>query len=525
MLDTTIREAARRWPDAAALVGPSGRPVTYRDLDDASDAVGCWLRAQGYGVGSVLALALASTPDYVVAYLAAAKIGAITAGINPKLSPLEQRRLIDVVQPNLLLRTPADPEGKDGQHDRGASGGLATDDQAMPRTIEVPTSFDNVTLLSVLALHSTRAATPGATLPSLSPDPDRVVALVCTSGTTGTPKAAVFCNRQLRAVTELDLGAAADHWGGGAPMIASTQFAHVGFMTKLAWYLQLGAPVHLMGRWSASRVLSLVRTHGIRTIGAVAPQVALLLRSPEWDNGPITSVDQLIVGGAASPPGLVAEARRRFGAHYSIRYSSTESGGVGLATDPTDPEEAILHTIGKPRPGIDARVWAVDHEAAPGEVGELLLRSPAMMSRYWNAPDVTAATIRDGWLHTGDLASVDESGYFTLAGRTTDMFIRGGYNVFPSEVEAVISEHPSVAEVTVVPRPDPMMGEIGVAYVVPKRSGDTVELADLREFANDRLASFKLPEAVVVLDTMPLTPMQKTDRLALIAAERSRSQV
>lgn len=526
MLDTTIREAARRWPDAPALIGPAGRPVTYRQLDDASDHVGRWLLATGIGEGSVVGLALASTPDYVVAYLGAAKVGAITCGINPKLSAPEQQGLIDTIGVDLLLRTPPDTAlaatAAGGPADDGADGAIAAVGNIGFLTIEVPTSFDDITLPSVLDTLRHTGAAPDK-LAALEPDPNRVVALVCTSGTTGTPKAAVFCARQLRAVTELDLGDRANVWGGGAPMIASTQFAHVGFMTKLAWYLQVGAPIHLMERWSASRVLSLVRAHGIRTIGGVAPQIALLLRSAEWDNGPITSVQQLIVGGAASPPGLVAAARERFGAHYSIRYSSTESGGVGLATDPTDPEAAILHTIGKPRAGIDARVWVGDHDAQPGEVGELLLRSPAMMSGYWNAPDATAAAIRDGWLYTGDLASFDESGYFTLAGRTTDMFIRGGYNVFPSEVEAVISEHPAVAEVTVVPRPDPMMGEIGVAYVVPRTSSDRVELSDLREFANDRLASFKLPEAIVVLDSMPLTPMHKTDRKALLEADRTRT--
>src|SRR5581483_897663 len=191
------------------------------------------------------------------------------------------------------------------------------------------------------------------------------------------------------------------------------------------------------------------------------------------------------------------------------RYSSTESGGVGTATAFDASDEEALNTAGRPRPGVEVRV--------DPDTGELLLRSPAMMRGYWRDPERTAATIVDGWLHTGDLAEIDPSGCVRIVGRTTDMYIRGGYNVHPQEVEAVLVEHPAVAEVAVVPRPDPVLGEIGVAVVVPAPGAARAapSLEDLRAFAARRLAAYKVPEALEIVDALPLTSMDKLDRRAL----------
>ena len=156
---------------------------------------------------------------------------------------------------------------------------------------------------------------------------------------------------------------------------------------------------------------------------------------------------------------------------------------------------------------------------ADGEVGEVCLRSPAVMDRYWNDPDATALTLRGGWLHSGDLGFIDDAGCLRLAGRSKEMFIRGGYNVFPMEVESVLSSHPAVAEIAIVPRPDPTMGEIGVAVVVPRPGRPAPTLAELREHAAGRLATWKLPEAIRLVTQLPLTAVHKIDRRALAATE------
>jgi acyl-CoA synthetase (AMP-forming)/AMP-acid ligase II len=229
-------------------------------------------------------------------------------------------------------------------------------------------------------------------------------------------------------------------------------------------------------------------------------------------------VQSLIVGGAASPPALVREARTRFGAGYSIRYSSTESGGCGTGTALDAGDDEALFTVGKPRGGVE--VGVCDDETGPlpdGEVGEVWLRSPTTMAQYWRDEAATERTLVRDWLRTGDLGRIDPQGNLQLAGRQTEMFIRGGYNVHPAEVEAALADHPSVAAVAVVPRPHDVMGEIGVAVIVPVDRDHPPSLDDLRGFLAPTLARDKLPEAIHLVESLPLTSMQKVDRAALAA--------
>ncbi|MCU1499823.1 MAG: AMP-dependent synthetase and ligase [Acidimicrobiales bacterium] len=469
-LPAVVAEAARRFGDRPAFVDPDGSPLSYRDLHHRSDQVAAGLSRAGVAPGAVIGLTLPSTAAWVVAYAAAAKLGAAIAGVNPGLTPFERDACLDQVDPHLVLA-----------------------------------DADEVAALAVT----------GGRPDAIDADPDRPTAIVFTSGTMGRPKGAWFTDRQLTAVTRYDVG---EVWGGRTPVpqYGSTQFSHVGFTTKLPWYLRLGTTTHLLARWRAADVLDLVERERIATIGGVAPQVALLLRDPDLDRRDLRHVKLLVMGGAASPPALVAEARRRFGADYSIRWSSTESGGVGTGTAPDAPDHEALHTVGRPRPGISVAIR--DEFANPlpvGEVGHVWLQSDATMSGYWGDPEGTARTLVDGWLRSGDIGHLDASGCLTLAGRQGEMYIRGGYNVFPSEVAAALGSHPGVADVTVMPRADDVLGEIGVAVVVPADAAAPPSLADLRAHAGATLARYKLPEAVVVVSELPLTPMQKLDRKAL----------
>ena len=487
VLAATVREAARRFGDLPALVDPDGAVTGYAELDRRSDLVAAGLAGRGVGPGDRVALRLPSDSGYVVVYAAVAKLGAITVGINPRLAPPEQDAMVGLADPVLTLREPAE--------------------------------------VAALALAGAGLVDRGAAPPVLPADPERPVAIVFTSGTTGVPKGAVFCERQLAAVAETDTGGAwAEPGRPGPAMLASTQFAHVGFTTKLVWYLRLATRTHILGRWRADDALRTIAAERMPSIGGVAPQLALMVRSPEvarhdWDH-----VRTVVVGGAASPPALVAAVRDRFGAAYSIRYSSTESGGCGTGTAFDADDDEALHTVGTPRPGVEVAVRDEDGGPLPdGEVGELWLRSPTQMSGYWRDPAATTATLVDGWIRTGDLARIDERGLVRLAGRSTEMFIRGGYNVYPAEVEATLAAHPGVAEVAVVPRPDPVMGEIGVAVVAPADPAAPPSLADVRAFLAGRLAGYKLPEALRIVPELPLTPMQKLDRRALVAHEAAQA--
>ncbi|MEY2434326.1 MAG: hypothetical protein QOC92_4051 [Acidimicrobiaceae bacterium] len=462
MLGAVAREAAERFGDTTAYVASSGWELSYRDLDRLADEVAVGLSTRGVGDGDVVALVMPQTPEYFVAYIAAARLGAITAGVNARLSAPEQAAVLATADPKLVVDSPE----------------------------------------AVLELR-----VAGGSPPPLADDPDRAVAIVFTSGTTGTPKGAVFANRQLSFITQVDTNG---NWGGGGPTFAATSFAHLGPMSKLPGSLMRGGTTHVLARWRAADALHLIAEHRMTGFGGIPTQVALMLQEPDFDTYDVSSVQAIVLGGGPATPALIRDARKRFGAAVSIRYSCTESGiGIGTAFDAPD-EDAEL-SVGRPHAGVDLELRDLD-----GDVGEVCLRSPAVMAGYWRAPELTAATMTpDGFVRTGDLGWIDDAGRLRLVGRSKEMYVRGGYNVYPMEVEGVLAAHPSIADVAVAPRPDDVMGEVGVAVVVARQGDTAPSIDELRAFADDRLARYKLPEDVMVVDALPLTAMEKLDRRAL----------
>jgi acyl-CoA synthetase (AMP-forming)/AMP-acid ligase II len=487
MLPAIAREAAERFADVTAYVAPDGWTLTYRDLDRISDELAVGLARRGLVAGDVLALALPPSPEYPVAYLAAAKLGAITTGVNERLTSDERAALLATAGPRLVLAAPGlEPEGSDVEAVRRAS------------------DADGI-------LRGLRA--PGDAPPALPDDPDRPLAIVFTSGTTGLPKGALYCNRQLAFITRTDVG---DTWGGGGRSAIGTPMAHLGFMTKLPGNLRRGGTSSIMRRWRASEALRLAAEHHMTTVAGVPTQLALMLREPDFDAYALESVRFLVIGGGPVTPGLAQEARDRFRAALATRYSCTEAG-IGLGTAFDDPEEDAVVSVGRPHPAIDLAVLDDDDcPVAPGDIGQVCLRSPAVMSGYWRDPDATrAAFTADGFVRTGDLGWVDDRARLRLVGRTKEMYVRGGYNVFPVEVEAVLSSHPAVAAVAITPVADPVMGEVGVAVVVARDADAPPSLADLRDFAAPHVAPYKLPERLRIVDALPLTAMEKVDRRVL----------
>ena len=217
---------------------------------------------------------------------------------------------------------------------------------------------------------------------------------------------------------------------------------------------------------------------------------------------------------------LPGSPRRHAGAStraLATRYSCTEAG-IGLGTAFDDPDEDAIISVGRPHASVELSLRDHDGDPVRGDgIGEVCLRSPAVMSGYWRDPDQTrAAFTADGFVRTGDLGWIDDRGRLRLVGRSKEMYVRGGYNVYPVEVESVLSTHPDVAAVAVVPRPDDVMGEIGVAAVVPRDPERPPSLAELRTFAAPQIAAYKLPEALHIVDALPLTIGEKVDRSALV---------
>jgi acyl-CoA synthetase (AMP-forming)/AMP-acid ligase II len=299
--------------------------------------------------------------------------------------------------------------------------------------------------------------------------------------------------------------------------MAGSALAHLGPTTKLAGNLQRGGTQHVSQRpWKAADALRAIAELKVASLGGVPTQIALMLRDPAFDTTDLSSVRAVVMGGGPATPALVREARARIAAPLAVRYSCTEAG-IGCGTAFGDPDEDAEVSVGRPQPGVRLTIVGEDGgPVAPGEIGEVCLGSPAVMEGYWrNARAGTEVFLDDGSVRTGDLGWRDAQGRLRLAGRSRERYVRGGYNVYPIEVEGVLADHPDVAAVAVVGRDDPVMGEVGVAVVVPHPSRPSPDLSQLRAFAADRLARYKLPDDIIVLSALPLTAGDKVDRRAL----------
>lgn len=528
LLGDWLREIARREGDREAFVSfPPGcapdepRRMTYAEWDRRSDAIAAGLAGLGLGRGDVLALLLPPCPEYALAYLGAAKLGAITAGINPRFGESEidfilrdsgARALVAIARQGerdiagLLRRIgPGLPAlGRvfilgdgDGDIGDGAPAGAA----ARPGP-----SFEPFARIEELAA--------GVPPPAPALAPEDLVAIVYTSGTTGRPKGAAFSYACLDAVRDLRGEMLQEH--GERALATGTPFSHVGFMTKIAANVAGAQTTILLDGFRARTVLETIERERATYAGGVPAQWSLLLLDPELERFDLSSLRVGAIGGAPFTPELVRGIRGRFGVELVTRYSCTETA-VGTGSRPGDDEERLATTVGRASAIVDLRI--VDEQRRPvpvGEVGEVAIRSPAVMVGYWNDPEATAAALDDaGFYHTGDLGVLDRDGYLRLVGRRKEMYIRGGYNVYPVEVEAALGDHPCIAQVAVVGTPDAVLGERGVAFLVPPAGARAPTLDEVRAFLRDRIADYKLPDRVIARTELPLTPGLKVDKEAL----------
>jgi acyl-CoA synthetase (AMP-forming)/AMP-acid ligase II len=473
--------------------GPATR-ITFAQWGRSADGVATRLAAMGVNAGDIVGISLPSTIDYAIAYQAAVRLGAVTSGMNPRLGPAETAHIIERSEPTVIVT----------DSDSFADSGLAVLSVAELRDATTDAAF---------------TARPSA----VDTDP---VAIVWTSGTTGKPKGAVFDHACMRAMA----AAAGPLSRVGDRRLSPLPFAHVGYMTRV-WdeLMHVITTVICPTPWTAAGSLALIGAERVTVGQGVPAQWQMMLAHPDLATTDVSSLRIVSCGAARVPPEMVDEMREQFGCPVVVRYTSTEACvSTGTALD--DPDDTICNTVGTPGAGVemelrldDGRGRSVETlESGDTEVGTVCLRSRAMMRGYWREPELTAAAIDpDGWLLTGDLGHLDARGDLRLDGRSTEMYIRGGYNVYPIEVENCLGQHDGVDRVAVVGAEAPVLGEIGVAFVVPADPTSPPSLADLRTWCNDRLASYKAPDAVVIVDELPLTAMSKIDKrvLAPIAAE------
>lgn len=484
--------------------------LTYADWDRHADAFGALLQSQGIGHGDVVSLWLPSTPLYLIAYLGAARIGAVTAGINVRYRRHEVCQLLKQSGAKLLLAV----TGAHGSDFRELLEPLRRDLPELEQVLWVDAQEICDDTRRVVASLAAGAPERPAPTPVAEDDP---VAIVFTSGTTGVPKGAWYSHRNVMALAEIETRR---YEGGEIPFLkhlaAGLSFAHMGTMLRVAIQIGHGGVSIIHDAFDPAEVLAVIERERLQHMGAIPTQMAMLLDHPDRPRRDLSSLRSILLGGAASSPALIRRVAEAFDATISVRYSSTEVG-IATASLPGDSLERLLATVGKPTPGVELRVVDDGNLAvATGQIGEIVVRSPATMRGYWRAPRETAAAIdAEGWVHTGDAGWIDADGYVHVQGRRSEMYIRGGFNVHPEEVELRLARHPKVARVAVVGMADDRLGAIGCAYVVPVDPADPPNLEELRDFVGDEMASFKRPDRLTIVAALPLTPMFKVDRAAL----------
>jgi fatty-acyl-CoA synthase len=342
--------------------------------------------------------------------------------------------------------------------------------------------------------------------------------ILYTSGTTGRPKAAVLTHRGL--TNNARLAAGAIGLRAGDVLVNPMPYFHVagGAMITLGLVQTLGTQV-VMPRFDPALALELTEQHCGTVIGGVPTMLTAMLAVAGRVPRDLSSVRVALSGGATVPPELVRQVEAAFGVPFVITFAQTESSCSITLTRPRDSAEDRAETLGRPLPQTEVKITDVaTGETVPcGTVGEICTRGYLVMDGYLGDPEATAAAIDpDGWLHTGDLGSMDERGYCRIAGRIKEMIIRGGENIYPREIEAVLLSHPGVAEVAVVGVPDRFWGEVVGAAI---RVSGAVPLAEaeLAEYCRGRLAAYKTPVRWLFTDSFPLTSTGKIRKDVLSA--------
>jgi fatty-acyl-CoA synthase len=290
--------------------------------------------------------------------------------------------------------------------------------------------------------------------------------------------------------------------------LISTPMFHVAGLTAQALTtIYNGGTIIFQRYFDPEHALQLIEREKVQVSLLVPAMLLFMSQVSGFDEYDLSSIESIFIGGAPCPGPLLRTYMDK-GVPIRQGFGMTENAGSGTLLDTGDLERKF-GSCGKPMFHCDARVWNADGgDAKPDEIGELMLRGPVVMKEYWNMPEATEASFTDGWFHTGDLAKVDEDGYFYIVERKKDMLITGGENVYPAEVEEAILAHPKVAEVGVIGAPDEKWGESVRAIVVPL-SGQTITFEEIQEFCADKLAKYKIPKSIVILDELPRNPAGK----------------
>ncbi|MFE1949495.1 long-chain fatty acid--CoA ligase [Streptomyces sp. NPDC059524] len=492
-LPALLARSARAHGDRTAVLEGTAS-LTYAQLDDRAARFAALLRSRGLRPGDRVAVALPNVLRFPVVYYGTLYAGAVVVPLNPLLKAGELEFALRDSGARLLVAAPAGADEASAAAARTGAECLVSD----------PPAWDGLL----------RAQDPSAGAAAEAAADDTAVILY-TSGTTGTPKGAELTHRNLvtnaltTARTLLRL-TPDDVLFGGLPL-----FHAFGQTCALNAATAAGAALSLLPRFQPDRALETLRRDDVTVFLGVPTMYTALLRAGV---GPALPRLRLgVSGGASLPVELLYAAERELGVTVLEGYGLSETSPVACFNPPDRPRKP--GSIGLPVEGVELCLFGPDGRAiGPGEVGELAVRGENVMKGYWRRPDATAAAFRDGWFLTGDLARVDEDGYHFVVDRKKDLIIRGGYNVYPREIEEVLYTHPEVVEAAVVGVPHPELGE-EVAAVVTLRTDTGPAPEALVSYVKERVAAYKYPRIVRIAATLPKGPTGKILRREIVVQD------
>jgi long-chain acyl-CoA synthetase len=484
-LAVMLRESARRSPGKPAVTLGATR-LSYAQLDALSDRAAAGLTAAGLAPGDRVGLQLPNIPQFVIAYFGILKAGGV------------------IVPMNVLLKA---PEIEFQLRDSGARMLITSGDFLD----EAAKAAESAAVESLYVVTGSAAAGTGVPFEALladePPEPQLAVTspadaavIIYTSGTTGTPKCAVLSHFTL--YMNASVSGRLFNFGDSDVVVVALPLFHVfGLSSILNICVLLGGTMSLVPRFSADAVFEAVQRDRATVFEGVPTMYIALLQAPSLDGYDLSSLRIAISGGAPIPAEVIDAFERRFGVTILEGYGLSETSST--TTFNISAAERKVYSVGKPIWGVSVQIWDEAGRPLPsGAVGEVVVRGPNVMTGYHGNPEATARAFAGGWFHTGDLGYFDEDGFLFIVDRIKDLIIRGGYNVYPREVEEVIYAHPAVAEAAVVGVPDPRLGE-EVHAVVAVKAGQPVTEAELIEFVKQRVAAYKYPRTIEFRDSLP----------------------
>ncbi|MCB0193333.1 MAG: long-chain fatty acid--CoA ligase [Anaerolineae bacterium] len=492
-------------PQAPAILDTGKTPalrLTYAEMNTRANKLANWLQSEvGVQKGDRVAILAQDSVEHLDLFFACGKLGAIHTGLNWRLHWRELLGIIHDVTPTAVVY---DDAFKDVVAE------LAQADTSVKKWIHVDGDGvdGSVYFNDILETASDSAVT------CESLEAEDIAALLFTGGTTGLPKGAQISHRQ---IAWNGYNTVIHDLGHGDIYLNVFPMFHAGglFAYTLAQTI-FGGMTILMKRFDPEKVLATIEREQATIFAAVPAMYQMLTQAPNWAETDLSSLRFCTSGGAPLPVPLVEQYTEEKGVRFKQGFGMTEFG-PGIFALP--PEDAIRKagSIGRPNFFVDARIVdpETNEQLGPNQVGELLLKGPSISSGYFNNAEAWAAVVdEDGWLHTGDLAKHDEEWYFYIVDRLKDMFISGGENVYPVEIESALYKHPSVLQCAVIGVPDDRWGEVGKACVVLKQ-GQTATEAELLQHLQDNLARYKVPKSVEFMDALPISGAGKILRREL----------